>query len=196
MLMAAAITSVAGYLPEDRLTNKDLEKMVDTSDEWIRTRTGIEERRILKDPTKATSDMGAEAVRALCSKSGLDPTDIDLIVCATVTPDMLFPSTANLIGHKVGATKAWGFDLSAACSGFLFALKTAAQFVENGTAKNVVVVGADKMSSIVDYTDRTTCVLFGDAAAAARQMRAPAPDSLVLWRHCQCGVALDADPYP
>ena len=164
--MSAAITCVAGYLPDDKLTNADLEKMVDTSDEWIRTRTGIEERRILKDPDKATSDMGAEAVKSLCAKSGLDPADIDLIICATVTPDMLFPSTANLIGHKVGANKAWGFDLSAACSGFLFALTTGAQFVENGTAKNVVVVGADKMSSIIDYTDRTTCVLFGDGAAA------------------------------
>ena len=164
--MPAAITCVAGYLPDDKLTNADLEKMVDTSDEWIRTRTGIEERRILKDPEKATSDMGAEAVKSLCDKSGLDPADIDLIICATVTPDMLFPSTANLIGHKVGATKAWGFDLSAACSGFLFALNTGCQFVENGSAKNVVVVGADKMSSIIDYTDRTTCVLFGDGAAA------------------------------
>ena len=164
--MPAAITCVAGYLPDDKLTNADLEKMVDTSDEWIRTRTGIEERRILKDPDKATSDMGAEAVKPLCAKSGLDPADIDLIICATVTPDMLFPSTANLIGHKVGATKAWGFDLSAACSGFLFALNTGAQFLESGTAKNVVVVGADKMSSIIDYTDRTTCVLFGDGAAA------------------------------
>ena len=165
-IMPAAITCVAGYLPEDKLTNQDLEKMVDTSDEWIRTRTGIEERRILKDPNKATSDMGAEAVKSLCEKSGLDPMDIDLIICATVTPDMLFPSTANLIGHKAGAKKAWGFDLSAACSGFLFALTTGAQFVENGTAKNVVVVGADKMSAIIDYTDRTTCVLFGDGAGA------------------------------
>ena len=182
--MAAAITCVAGYLPEDKLTNADLEKMVDTSDEWIRTRTGIEERRILKDPNKATSDMGAEAVKSLCAKSGLDPMDIDLIVCATVTPDMLFPSTANLIGHKVGANKAWGFDLSAACSGFLFALKTGAQFVENGTAKNVVVVGADKMSSIIDYTDRTTCVLFGDGAAAV----------LLQKDEGDCGV-LDAQLY-
>jgi len=140
--------------------------MVDTTDEWIRTRTGIQERRILKDPNKATSDMGAEAVKSLCAKSGLAPEDIDIVICATVTPDMLFPSTANLIAHKAGATKAWGFDLSAACSGFLFALTTGAQFVENGSAKNVVVVGADKMSSIIDYTDRTTCILFGDAAAA------------------------------
>jgi len=151
--MPAAITCVAGYVPDDKLTNFDLERMVDTTDEWIRTRTGIEERRILKDPNKATSDMGAEAVKSLCAKSGLDPKDIDLIICATVTPDMLFPSTANLIGHKVGATNAWGFDLSAACSGFLFALNTGAQFVEAGKARNVVVVGADKMSAILDYTD-------------------------------------------
>ena len=164
--MPAAITCVSGFLPEDKLTNFDLEKMVDTTDEWIRTRTGIQERRILKDPNKATSDMGAEAVKSLCAKSGLAPEDIDIVICATVTPDMLFPSTANLIAHKAGATKAWGFDLSAACSGFLFALTTGAQFVENGSAKNVVVVGADKMSSIIDYTDRTTCVLFGDGAAA------------------------------
>ena len=164
--MPAAITCVSGFLPEDKLTNFDLEKMVDTTDEWIRTRTGIQERRIPKDPDKATSDMGAEAVKSLCAKSGLAPEDIDIVICATVTPDMLFPSTANLIAHKAGATKAWGFDLSAACSGFLFALTTGAQFVENGGSKNVVVVGADKMSSIIDYTDRTTCVLFGDGAAA------------------------------
>ena len=181
--MPAAITCVSGFLPEDKLTNADLEKMVDTTDEWIRTRTGIEERRILKDPAKATSDMGAEAVKALCAKSGLAPEDIDIIICATVTPDMLFPSTANLIGHKAGATKAWGFDLSAACSGFLFALKTAAQFVENGSGKNVVVVGADKMSSIIDYTDRTTCVLFGDAACA-----------VLLQEDHECGI-MDSQLY-
>ena len=164
--MKAAITCVAGYVPEDLLTNDDLSKMVDTSDEWIKTRTGISERHILKDPTKATSDMGAEAVKALCEKRGIDPSEIDVLITATVTPDMLFPSTSNLIAHKVGATKSWGFDLSAACSGFLFALTTASQFVANGTYKKVVVVGADKMSSIVDYTDRTTCVLFGDGAGA------------------------------
>lgn len=164
--MKAAITCVAGYVPEDLLTNDDLSKMVDTSDEWIKTRTGISERHILKDPTKATSDMGSEAVKALCEKRGIDPSEIDVLITATVTPDMLFPSTSNLIAHKVGATKAWGFDLSAACSGFLFALTTASQFVANGTYKKVVVVGADKMSSIVDYTDRTTCVLFGDGAGA------------------------------
>jgi len=164
--MKPAITCVAGYVPEDKLTNEDLSKMVDTNDEWIKSRTGISERRILKDPTKATSDMGAEAVKTLCEKRGIDPTEIDIIITATVTPDMFFPSTANLIAHKVGAVNAWGFDLSAACSGFLFALTTGAQFIENGKYKKVVVVGADKMSSIVDYTDRTTCVLFGDGAGA------------------------------
>ncbi len=164
--MKAAITCVAGYVPDDVLTNEDLSKMVDTSDEWIKTRTGISERRILKDPTKATSDMGVEAVKTLCEKRGIDPSEIDVLITATVTPDMLFPSTSNLIAHKVGATNAWGFDLSAACSGFLFALTTGAQFIQNGTYKKVVVVGADKMSSIIDYTDRTTCVLFGDGAGA------------------------------
>ena len=164
--MKAAITCVAGYVPEDKLTNEDLSKMVDTNDEWIKSRTGISERRILKDPTKATSDMGAEAVKTLCEKSGIDPSEIEIIITATVTPDMFFPSTSNLIAHKVGAVNAWGFDLSAACSGFLFALTTGAQFIETGKYKKVVVVGADKMSSIVDYTDRTTCVLFGDGAGA------------------------------
>jgi 3-oxoacyl-[acyl-carrier-protein] synthase-3 len=164
--MKAAITCVAGYVPEDILTNEDLSKMVDTNDEWIKSRTGISERHILKDPKKATSDMGAEAVKTLCKKRGIDPKEIDVIITATVTPDMLFPSTTNLIAHKVGATNAWGFDLSAACSGFLFALTTGAQFIANGTYKKVVIVGADKMSSIVDYTDRTTCILFGDGAGA------------------------------
>jgi len=164
--MKAAITCVAGYVPEDKLTNEDLSKMVDTNDEWIKSRTGISERRILKDPTKATSDMGAEAVKTLCEKRGIDPSEIEIIITATVTPDMFFPSTSNLIAHKVGAVNAWGFDLSAACSGFLFALTTGAQFIETGKYKKVVVVGADKMSSIVDYTDRTTCVLFGDGAGA------------------------------
>jgi 3-oxoacyl-[acyl-carrier-protein] synthase III len=164
--MKAAITAVAGYVPEDLLTNADLEKMVDTNDEWIVSRTGIRQRHILKDPTKATSDMGAEAVKELCRKRGIDPTEIDLVICATVTADMPFPATANLITYKVGATNAWGWDLNAACSGFLFALSTGAQFIQTGTHKKVVVVGADKMSSIIDYTDRTTCVLFGDGAAA------------------------------
>ena len=188
--MKAAITCVAGYVPEDLLTNDDLSKMVDTSDEWIKTRTGISERHILKDPTKATSDMGSEAVKALCEKRGIDPSEIDVLITATVTPDMLFPSTSNLIAHKIGATKAWGFDLSAACSGFLFALTTASQFVANGTYKKVVVVGADKMSSIVDYTDRTTCVLFGDGAGAVLLEPSEAENGIIDHiHHCDGGGA-------
>ena len=164
-LRSAAITAVQGWLPPDKLTNADLEKLVDTNDEWIRTRTGISERRILKDPTKATSDMAAEVIKGLCAQRDISPETIDLVIVATVTPDMFFPSTAQLACVKSGATNAWGFDLSAACSGFLFALRTGGQFISSGTHKRVVVVGSDKMSSIVDYTDRTTCVLFGDAAA-------------------------------
>jgi len=140
--------------------------MVETNDEWIRTRTGISERRILNEPGKATSDLGAPAVKNLLQKRGIDATEIDCIICATVTPDMFFPATANLIAHKVGATNAFGFDLGAACSGFLYALTTGTSFIESGRYKKVVVVGADKMSAIVDYTDRNTCVLFGDASAA------------------------------
>jgi len=161
----AAITAVQGWLPEDVLSNADLEKMVDTNDEWIRTRTGISERRILKDPEKATSDMACEVIKGLCAQRGISPEEVDLVIVATVTPDMFFPSTAQLACHKSGCTNAWGFDLSAACSGFLFALRTGGEFVASGTHKKVIVVGADKMSSIVDYTDRTTCVLFGDGAA-------------------------------
>ena len=161
----AAITAVQGWLPEDVLSNADLEKMVDTNDEWIRTRTGISERRILKDPEKATSDMASEVIKGLCAQRGISPEEVDLVIVATVTPDMFFPSTAQLACHKSGCTHAWGFDLSAACSGFLYALRTGGEFVASGTHKKVIVVGADKMSSIVDYTDRTTCVLFGDGAA-------------------------------
>ena len=164
--ITAAITAVGAYLPEFRLTNKELEKFIDTNDEWIRSRTGIEERRILKGEGLATSDMGAPAVLELCKKRGISPVEIDCIICATVTPDMFFPATANLIANKVGAVNAFSFDLAAACSGFLFALTTGTSFIESGRYKKVVVVGADKMSSIVDYSDRTTCILFGDAAAA------------------------------
>ena len=164
--ITAAITAVAGWVPEDKLTNFDLEKMVDTNDEWIRTRTGVEERRILKGEGLATSDMAAPAVLDLCKKRGIDPTEIDCLVVATVTPDMVFPATANIVCDKIGAVNAWGFDLSAACSGFLFALTTGATYIESGRYKKVVIVGADKMSAIVDYTDRNTCVLFGDGAAA------------------------------
>lgn len=164
--VTAAITAVGGYVPEEKLTNADLEKMVDTNDEWIKTRTGIEERRILRGEGKGTSDLGAPAVLDLCKRRGISPEEIDCIICCTVTPDMLFPATANIISHKVGAKNAFSFDLGAACSGFLFGLTTGAMFIESGRYKKVVVVGADKMSAIVDYTDRTTCILFGDAAGA------------------------------
>lgn len=164
--ITAAITAVGGYVPEDRLTNFDLEKMVETNDEWIRTRTGISERRILKGEGLATSDMVVPAVRQLCEKRGIDPSEIDAMIVGTVTPDMLFPSTANLACHKLGAKNAWGFDLLAACSGFLYALTTGAALIESGRYKKVVVVGADKMSSIVNYNDRATCIIFGDGAGA------------------------------
>ena len=160
----AAITAVGGYVPETKLTNFDLEKMVDTSDEWIRARTGIVERRILKEPGKATSDMGAAAVQAMLERENIDPKEIDLIVVGTVTGDYIFPASANLIADKVGAKNAWGFDVSAACSGFLFALKTGASFIESGQHKKVIVCGVDKMSAITDYTDRNTCIIFGDGA--------------------------------
>ena len=165
-LRHAAITSVGHYLPDERLTNSDLEAMVETNDEWIRTRTGIRERRILGDDGKATAFMATEAAREALDKRGLTPDDVDVIVVATVTPDMLFPATACLVQDNLGASNAWGFDLSAACSGFLYGLTTGAQFVETGRADTVLVIGTDKMSSIVDYTDRTTCILFGDGAGA------------------------------
>lgn len=161
----AAITGVGGYLPEYVLTNQELETMVDTNDQWITERTGIKERRILKGK-KGTSYMGAKAVEELLEKTNTKAEEVDLIICATVTPDMIFPSTANLIAHEVGAKNAFGYDLSAACSGFLYALSTGSQFIQSGMYKKVIVVGADKMSSIVDYTDRTTCIIFGDGAGA------------------------------
>ena len=164
--ITAAITCVGGYVPEYRLTNKILESMIDTNDEWIKSRTGISERRILKGEGLATSDMGAEAVKNILQKKGISPEEIDCVICATVTPDMLFPSTANIICDKVGIKNAFSFDINAACSGFLFSLTTAAGLIESGRYKKVIVVGADKMSSIVDYTDRTTCILFGDGAGA------------------------------
>jgi 3-oxoacyl-[acyl-carrier-protein] synthase-3 len=163
--ITAAITAVGAFLPEDKLTNFDLEKMVDTTDEWIRTRTGVEERRILKGE-KGTSDMGAPAVLDLCKRRGIDPMEIDCLICCTVTADMLFPATANIICDKIGAKNAWGFDLGAACSGFLYGVTTGAMFIESGRYKKVVVVGTDKMSAITDYSDRATCILFGDAAGA------------------------------
>ena len=164
--ITAAITAVGGWVPDTKLTNADLEKMVETNDEWIKTRTGISERRILKGEGKATSDLGAPAVLNLCQKRGIDPAEIDCVICCTVTADMMFPATANIICDKVGARNAFGFDLGAACSGFLYGVTTGAAFIESERYKKVVVVGADKMSAIVDYSDRTTCVLFGDGAGA------------------------------
>ncbi len=162
----AAITGVGAYLPEYRLTNEELSKMVDTSDEWIMKRIGIKERRILKEEGKATSDMAAEAVKELLKKTNTEPGEIDLLICATITPDMPFPATANIIADKVGIHNSWSFDMNAACSGFIFTLATATQFIESGRYRKVIVVGADMMSSIINYKDRSTCPLFGDAAAA------------------------------
>ncbi len=160
----AAITGVGGFVPDDILSNADLEKLVDTNDEWITTRTGIKERRILRTPGKATSDMGVEVVKQLLEKTNTKPEEIELLICATVTGDMVFPDTANTILDKVGAKNAFGYDINAACSGFLYALTTGAKFIESGMYKKVIVVGADKMSSIIDYQDRATCIIFGDGA--------------------------------
>ena len=162
--MEAGITGIHGYVPEYRLTNDELSTMVETTDEWIMQRIGIKERRILKEG--ATSDLGAEAVKGLLEKTGTKPEEIELVICATITGDYHFPATANLISDKTGMLNAWSFDLSAACSGFLFGLQTAVSFVESGRYKKVILVGADKMSAITDYTDRTTCPLFGDGAGA------------------------------
>lgn len=162
----AAITGVGGYVPDYILTNQELETMVDTNDEWITTRTGIKERRILKGEGKGTSHMAAEAVKELLQKTKTDPKEVDLIIVATVTPDMPFPSTANLVADMVGATNSFSYDISAACSGFLYALTTGAKFIESGTHKKVVVVGGDKMSSIINYKDRATCIIFGDGCGA------------------------------
>ena len=163
--MRAAIKAVGGYVPEKILTNHDLEKMVDTSDELIRTRTGIKEIRIL-EKDKPTSELCIKAIEQLLEKRGITAEEIDLVIVATITPDHAFPSTANIVTHKLGATKAWGFDMSAACSGFLYALDTGSKFIESGKHKKVIVCGADKMSSIVNYKDRNTCVIFGDGGAA------------------------------
>jgi 3-oxoacyl-[acyl-carrier-protein] synthase-3 len=165
-LKRSKITGVGKYLPDYVMTNEELEKHVDTNDEWIRSRTGIAERRILKDPDKATSFMATHAAEDALKDSGVDAEEIDLIIVATVTPDYLFPATAALVQKRIGAKKAFGFDLSAACSGFLFALSTAGSMIESGRIKKALVIGADKMSSIMDFTDRTTCILFGDGAGA------------------------------
>lgn len=163
--ITAAITAVHGYVPDDILTNHDLEKMVDTNDEWITTRTGIKERRIAaKD--QATSDVGAICVKEICKKRGIDPTEIDMLICGTITGDYRFPAAANVITDKAGCTNAWGFDLSAACSGFIYALDIARVYIENGTHKKIIVVGADLMSRILNYEDRATCIIFGDGGGA------------------------------
>lgn len=162
----AAITAIGGYVPDYRLTNEVLETLVDTSDEWITSRTGIKERRILKGEGLGSSDLAANAVNQLLDKRGIGAEEIDLLICATVTPDLVFPATANIITDKIGAKNAFGYDLNAACSGFLYALTTGSKFIESGTYKKVVVVGSDKMSSIVDYEDRTTCIIFGDGCGA------------------------------
>ena len=167
------ISAIHHWVPEKVLTNADLEKMVDTTDEWIRTRTGISERRILEDG-KASSDMGAEAVKLLLEQRGMDANEIDVIIVATVTPDMFFPSTGNLIQHKVGAKNAFSFDISAACSGFIYALSIGSELIKSGRNSKIVVVGTDKMSAITNYSDRNSCVLFGDAAGAV--LLEPAPD--------------------
>ena len=175
-IVKAAITGIHAWVPEYVLTNDELSSMVDTNDEWITTRTGIKERRILKGEDQGTSVIGIAAVKGLLEKTGTRPEDIDLLICATSTPDMPFPATGNIIATAVGAVNAFSFDLQAGCSGFLFALSTGAQYIETGRCQKVVVVGADKMSSIIDYQDRTTCIIFGDGGGAV--MLEPSRDGL------------------
>ncbi len=165
-MIKAAITAIGGHVPDFVMTNDELAKFVDTNDEWITSRTGIKERRVLNEPGKATSDMMVIAVEELLKKRGITAMDIDLLIVGTITGDLIFPSTANIICDKIGAKNAWGYDLSAACSGFIFALATGSQFIETGKYKKVVVIGVDKMSAILDYEDRTTCVIFGDGGGA------------------------------
>jgi 3-oxoacyl-[acyl-carrier-protein] synthase-3 len=180
--IAAKITGVAGYVPPKVLTNADLEKMVATNDEWIRTRTGIRERHIAESGV-ASSHLATEAAKALLAQTKTDPAEIELIILASVTPDMMFPATACLVQDRIGAKKAWGFDLSAACSGFAYALTVGAQFVGSGAHKKVLVIGSDKMSSILDYTDRATCILFGDGAGAALLEPADGNESILDFEH-------------
>jgi 3-oxoacyl-[acyl-carrier-protein] synthase-3 len=187
-MIRAAITGVHGYVPEYVLTNQELETMVETSDEWITSRTGIKERRILKGEGKGVSVMAIEAVKGLLEKTGTAPGDVDLVICATITPDMIFPDTANVISYATGMKNAFTFDLSAACSGFLFGLETGTNFIESGRYKKVVVIGADKMSSIIDYTDRTTCVIFGDGAGAVLLEPSEDEDGLIDSILCSDGI--------
>lgn len=177
----AAITGIGAFLPDYRLTNEEISTMVDTSDEWIMQRIGIKERRVYKESGKATSDMATEAVNQLLAKTNTSPNEVDLVICATITPDRPFPATANIVSRKAGLVNAWSYDLSAACSGFVFALTTGASFVESGRYKKVIVIGADMMSAITDYTDRTTCPLFGDGAAAV--MLEPTTEELGVIDH-------------
>jgi 3-oxoacyl-[acyl-carrier-protein] synthase III len=180
--IAAKITGVAGYVPPKVLSNADLEKMVDTNDEWIRTRTGIRERHIVENGT-ASSHLATEAAKALLAKTNTDPTEIDLIIVASVTPDMFFPATACLVQDRIGAKRAWGFDLSAACSGFVYALTVGAQFAASRAHKKVLVIGSDTMSSILDYKDRATCVLFGDGAGAVLLEPASDGEGIIDFSH-------------
>ncbi|PTM11309.1 MAG: 3-oxoacyl-ACP synthase [Bacteroidetes bacterium] len=187
----AAITGVQGYVPDYILTNAELETMVDTNDEWITSRTGVKERHILKGEGLGTSVMGIEAVRGLLEKTKTRPEDVELVICATVTADMHFPDTANLIAHAVGIKNAFCFDLGAACSGFLYALTTGAQFITSGSHKKVIVVGADKMSAIVDYTDRSTCIIFGDGAGAVLLEPDTTGHGIIDYRHHCDGSGVD-----
>lgn len=164
MATTAAITGVQGYVPEGTLTNKDFEKIVDTTDEWITSRTGIKKRHTLKD--RPTSDIGVESIKGLLKKTNTEPEEVDMVITATITPDYPFPSTTNVICDRVGLKNAWGFDVNAACSGFIYALTTGAQFIETGKHKKIIVLGMDKMTSIIDYEDRTTCIIFGDGGGA------------------------------
>ena len=174
----AAITGIGGYVPEYILTNRELETMVDTNDEWITSRTGIKERRILKGENQGVSVMAVKAVEELLAKTKTDPKDIDLIIFATITPDLVFPASANIVAAKVGATNAFSFDIGAACSGFIYALTTGARYIESGMYKKIIVIGGDKMSSILNYTDRTTCIIFGDGAGCV--MLEPTQDEFAI----------------
>ncbi|OUJ74425.1 beta-ketoacyl-ACP synthase III [Hymenobacter crusticola] len=192
MKITAAITGVGAYVPDYILTNKELETLVDTTDEWIVSRTGIEERHILKGEDQGTSVMGIKAVQQLLAKTGTRPEEIDLVICATTTPDLVFPATANIISAAVGINNAFSFDMQAACSGFIFALTTGAQFIQTGAYKKVIVIGADKMSSIIDYTDRATCIIFGDGAGAV--LLEPSTEGLGLQDQVLCSDG-HGEPY-
>ena len=187
----AAITGVQGYVPEYVLTNAELETMVETNDEWITSRTGIKERRILKGEKQGSSVMAIEAVKGLLEKTSTNPEEIDLIICATITPDLVFPATANLIAAGVGAVNAFNYDISAACSGFIYALTTGAQYIETGRYKKVIVIGVDKMSSIIDYTDRATCIIFGDGGGAVMLEPSTDGNGIIDFMHKSDGTGVE-----